>query len=333
VGVVSALRSDSRSVWTTASAYAELVRVPNLFTAPPDVILGAALASAAEVGVGADAIGAATGADAAVSLRAVAGLAVGSMLLYAGGTTLNDYFDASRDAEERPERPIPSGRVARSSALRFGLGLLGVGVVVAGAAAGLGGALVAGLLAGAILLYDGVLKGGSAGFLAMGSARGLNVLLGTTAAVGISVGSLPGWALAVPVVIAGYIAAVTYMAAEEASGADRRAVGIAGVGVGAAFAAVIVVLWTTAPAAPGTLIALVVGMALAGGFLAWTGRALAGAYRNPAPEVVGPAVGTCVLALVVLDAAFASVAGTGWALAAAAFLLPAVGLSRAFDVS
>jgi len=318
VGVVSALRSDSRSVRTTASAYAELVRLANLFTAPPDVILGAALASAAEVGLGA---------DAAVSLRATAGLAVGSMLLYAGGTTLNDYFDAPKDAEERPERPIPSGRVSRSSALRFGLGLLGVGVVVSGATAGFWGALVAGSLAGTILLYDGVLKGGSAGFLAMGSARGLNVLLGTTAAVEIAPVGLPAWALAVPVVIAGYVAAVTYMAAEEASGAERRAIAVAGVGVGVAFAAVLVLLWTTASASP------LVGTALAGGFLAWTGRALAEAYRNPAPEVVGPAVGTCVLALVVLDAAFASVAGLRWALAAVAFLLPAVGLSRAFDVS
>ncbi|WP_210424203.1 UbiA family prenyltransferase [Halorussus ruber] len=315
---MSALRSDSRSVRTTASAYAELVRLANLFTAPPDVILGAALASAAEVGVGA---------DAPVSLRATAGLAVGSMLLYAGGTTLNDYFDAPKDAEERPERPIPSGRVSRSSALRFGLGLLGVGVVVSGAAAGLWGALVAGSLAGTILLYDGVLKGGSAGFLAMGSARGLNVLLGTTAAVEISPVGLPAWALAVPVVIAGYVAAVTYMAAEEASGAERRAIAVAGVGVGVAFAAVLVLLWTTASASP------LVGTALAGGFLAWTGRVLAGAYRNPAPEVVGPAVGTCVLALVVLDAAFASVAGLRWAFAAVAFLLPAIGLSRAFDVS
>lgn len=321
---MSALRSDSERIRTTASAYAELVRVPNLFTAPPDVILGAALASAAEAGIGA---------DAAVSLRTTAGLAFGSMLLYAGGTTLNDYFDAPKDAEERPERPIPSGRVARSSALRFGLGLLGVGVAVAGAAAGFWGALVAGSLAGTILLYDGVLKGGSAGFLAMGSARGLNVLLGTTAAVGASPVGLPAWALVVPVVVSGYIAAVTYMAAEEASGAERRAVAVAGVGVVVAFAAVLIVLWSTAPTAPGTLIAPVVGTALAGGFLAWTGRALAGAYRNPAPEVVGPAVGTCVLALVVIDAAFASVAGLGLALAAAAFLLPAVGLSRAFDVS
>ncbi|WP_276301588.1 UbiA family prenyltransferase [Halorussus lipolyticus] len=310
--------ADSRSVRTTASAYAELVRVPNLFTAPPDVILGGALASAASAVIGT---------DTTVSLRALAGLAVGSILLYAGGTMLNDYFDAPQDADERPERPIPSGRVSRPAALRFGLGLLGAGVVVSGVAAGLGGALVASALAAAILLYDGALKGGPVGFLAMGSARGLNVLLGTTAAVGISLGSLPGWALAVPVVVAGYIAAVTYMAAEEATGAERRAVAVAGAGVVAATASALALVWSDGSGAP------LAGSAFAVGFLAWTGRALVGAYRNPVPEVVGPAVGTCVVALVVLDAAFAAIAGVGWTLAVAAFLLPAVGLSRMFDVS
>jgi 4-hydroxybenzoate polyprenyltransferase len=323
---VPALRTDSHGLRTTAAAYAELVRVPNLFTAPPDVILGAALAAAAPAATAnaADAVGVAT---LAVSLRATAGLALGSVLLYAGGTTLNDYFDAPKDAEKRPERPIPSGRVSRSSALLFGLGLLGGGVVVAGAAAGDAGALVAGLLATAVLLYDAVLKGGSAGFLAMGSTRGLNVLLGTTAAVGTAPTDLPSWALAVPVVVAGYIAAVTYMAAEEATGVDRRAVVVAGAGVVAAAASALVLLWTNAPDA------VLSGTTLAVGFLAWSGRALRGAYRNPAPEVVGPAVGTCVLSLVVLDAAFASVAGVGWALAVLLFLVPAIGLSLVFDVS
>lgn len=335
MGVVSALRADSQELRTTAAAYAELVRVPNLFTAPPDVILGAALAVAANTADAANTANAANAADAAISFQAIGGLAVGSVLLYAGGTTLNDYFDAPKDTDERPERPIPSGRVSRSAALRFGLGLLGAGVVVSGAAAGIRGvgleaaegALVASALAAAILLYDGALKGGSAGYLAMGSARGLNVLLGTTAAVEISLTELPNWALAVPVVVAGYIAAVTYMAAEEATGVDRRTVIVAGMGVVTAAISALLLLWTTESSAP------LVGGVLAGGFLAWTGRALLRAYRNPAPEVVGPAVGTCILGLVVLDAAFASIAGVGWAALTVLFLGPAIGLSRVFDVS
>lgn len=295
------------------AAYAALVRVPNLFTAPPDIVLGGALAVAAGL---------------SVSLRATVGLAVTSVLLYAAGTTLNDYFDAPVDAEERPERPIPSGRVPRRTALALGLGFLACGVVVALAVAGQGSAVVAGLLALVILLYDGLLKGGPAGFLAMGSTRGLNVLLGATAA-GTSLFTLPMWALAIPVVVATYIAAVTYMAAEEAVGVDRRAVLVAAFGVALATGAVFAVQWVLRSSA----VQISISVALAVGFLAWTGRALNAAYANPVPRVVGPAIGTCVLGLVVLDAAFAAVAGVGWAVVTLAFLAPAVGLSRAFDVS
>lgn len=295
----------------TVAGYAALVRVPNLFTSPPDVVLGAALAAAA---------------GARASPTVVAATAAASTLFYAGGTALNDYFDADRDAVERPERPIPSGRVPRRTALALGLASLAAGVaavaVVAPGAAG-----VAILLALAVLLYDGALKGSSVGFLAMGVARGLNVTLGVVAVAG--VGGVPLRTYAVPALVTGYVTAVTYMAAEEASGADRRAVGVGIAGAGlAALAVPVVHLFADAAAAR-----LAAGLALAAGFALWTGRSLRRAYADPAPDTVGPAVGTCVLALVVLDAALAAVAGPGWAALALAFLGPAVGLARAFDVS
>lgn len=308
MGVVLAAASRLRR---QLAAYAALVRVPNLFTAPPDVLLGAALAVAS----GASAPPAAVGA-----------VAVASVLLYAGGTTLNDYFDAPVDAEERPERPIPSGRVARRSALLLGGAFLAGGVVVAGLATVRAG-VVAAVLASVVLLYDGVLGGGPAGFLAMGAARGLDVLLGAAAVVALA--ALAAWAVAVAAVVAGYVAAVTYVAADEATGVDRRRV------VAAAAAAALAALAVPAAlaAAGATPVRLGVGTAVAGGFVLWVGRPLSAAYADPSPDVVGPAVGACVLGLVVLDAAFAAVAGVGWTLLVLGFLVPAAGLSRAFDVS
>src|SRR5262245_63491269 len=50
-------------------------------------------------------------------------LAAGS-LFYSGGMALNDAFDAEIDARERPERPIPSGRVSRGTVLALGFGML-----------------------------------------------------------------------------------------------------------------------------------------------------------------------------------------------------------------
>lgn len=298
---------------TSLETYAELVRVPNLFTAPPDVLLGTALVAAA---------------GATIDFVAVAGLAAVSVLLYAGGTTLNDAFDAPVDAVERPERPIPSGRVSRRTAFAFGFGLLAVAVVLAFAVAGLAGGTVAGLLAAAVVAYDGLLKGTNAGFLAMGTTRGLNVVLGTTVA-GSALLDAPGVVLAVPFIVAVYIAAVTSMAARETGDATRGVVVVAAAG---AVASLLVLGWYLVASEP-TLVRTVVAVAFAGAFCWWIGRPLYGAYVDPRSETIGPAVGACILGLVLLDSAFAAITGLEWALVTAAFLLPAVRLSRLFDVT
>src|SRR5687768_15161994 len=98
-----------------ARAYLELVRVPNLFTAAGDVFAGYLMLSR---GVG-------------VEWRDLLVLVAASVVLYAGGVVLNDYFDRDVDRVERPERPIPSGRVAPREVLAFGVRLLGLGCVLA----------------------------------------------------------------------------------------------------------------------------------------------------------------------------------------------------------
>lgn len=294
----------------SASAVAALVRVPNLFTAPPDVVLGAAVAA---------------GAGSGVAPGEVAGLAGASVLLYAGGTTLNDAFDADEDAAERPERPIPSGEISRRVAFDLGALFLLLGVVEAGITAGVAGGAVAALTAGGILLYDGALKGGAVGFGTMGAVRGLNVVLGTTVAGAV----LPIGRYLPAVAVAVYIAAVTFMAANETDGGNRPAVVVAASGTGASVVAIAVHHVFFGPGFAG----IIVGGVLAVGFAVWTGSALRSAYADPVPENVGPAVGTCVLALVVLDAAFAAATGAVWAVVTVAFLVPAVGLARAFDVT
>lgn len=294
------------------ASYMALVRLPNLFTAPPDVVLGAALAA---------------GAGAVVAPLTVAGLAGSSVLLYAAGTTLNDYADAPEDATSRPDRPIPSGEVSRPAALALGSLLLVGGVTVAAVAGGPASGAVAAVLALVIVLYDGLFKGGLAGFLFMGGARGTNVLLGTTA--GVDPLSLPGRSLALVLVIVLYIAAVTYMAERETDEGNRRVVRIAAGGVVLAAVAALGFAVTGRPDLQTATAVLV----LTGGFALWTGRPLRNAHADPRPETIGPAVGACVLGLVILDGAFAAAVGPVWGLAALAFLVPAVGLARIFDVT
>lgn len=60
-------------------------------------------------------------------------------LFYTAGMFLNDYYDAAIDQQQRPTRPIPSGRVLRTTVLAFAIALLVLGfiaIVVAGAIAG-----------------------------------------------------------------------------------------------------------------------------------------------------------------------------------------------------
>lgn len=298
----------------TLGAYAELVRLPNLFTAPPDIVLGAAIVA---------------GLGHAVSAPALVGLAFASMLLYAAGTTLNDYFDAEEDARERPERPIPSGAVPRRRALAFGLALLVGGVLIALAVAGPVAGAVAAAIAALVVLYDGVFKGSAVGFLFMGGSRGLNVLLGTTVAVAPTALVDSGWALSVPIVITLYIAGVTYMAESETGESDPTSVTVAIAGTALAALAAAAVLAVRNP----SIVDAVVGAVFLLAFIAWVGRALRGAYADPTPKTIGPAIGVCILGLTVLNAAFAATTGAGWALVTAAFLVPAVALSEFFDVS
>jgi 4-hydroxybenzoate polyprenyltransferase len=56
-------------------------------------------------------------------------LLIAVSLAYVGGMYLNDAFDAEIDARERPERPIPSGRVSRATVFASGYAMLAASVI------------------------------------------------------------------------------------------------------------------------------------------------------------------------------------------------------------
>lgn len=104
-------------------------------------------------------------------------LPVASVLLYSAGMALNDWADRDLDAVERPERPIPAGRVSARQALALAATLT-VGGVAAAAAARSGALRVAAPLAAAVWTYDLIGKHTAAGPALMALCRGLDVLLG-----------------------------------------------------------------------------------------------------------------------------------------------------------
>lgn len=151
-------------------AWAELLRLPALFTVPGDALAGAA----------------------ATGLRPGRGtfLAIGSSLcLYEAGMALNDWADRDEDAIDRPHRPIPSGRVTPTAAFTAAVALTAGGLALA-SRAGRPALATATALAGTVWAYDLGLKRTPAGPLAMAAARGLDLLLGATAtATGASAGA------------------------------------------------------------------------------------------------------------------------------------------------
>ena len=95
--------------------------------------------------------------------------ALAGSLAYAGGTTLNDAFDADFDRQHRPERAIPRGLIARSTVAGVGALQLAAGLsvlVFLGASS-----LAAAGLAATILLYDWLHKRWTGSVVLMAGCR------------------------------------------------------------------------------------------------------------------------------------------------------------------
>jgi len=293
-------------------AYLELVRLPNLFTAVGDIVAGYLIAAQGRPTTWPDLLL----------------LAVASVALYAAGVVLNDYFDLDVDRIERPERPIPSGRIHAGRAARLGFGFLGVGCALA-AIVGTSSMVVAAILAACIVLYDARGKRieyvGSAN---MGACRFLNVLLGASATID---GSLGEWLwLVVPVatLVFIYIAAVTILATGEVWGGNRVISSLV-------FAAIVVViggvLWL---GLSGRLTDPLLSLPFLALFAAATLRVSGRVIGAPTAPNIRQAIKVCVLSLLMLDAAIAAGAGgLGYGLGVAALIVPALYAARLYAVT
>lgn len=287
--------------------YAQLVRLPNLPSALADVCL-AALALATQPPVGR--------LEAGFPVLPFVLLLLSSACLYSSGMVWNDYFDVEQDRRERPFRPLPSGRVTSRQAARLGSGLM-LGGVACAAVAGLASLVLAVLLVGAILAYDGVLKRTWAGPVGMGLCRFLNVLLGVSLA-----GTLKApWAPLLATAVGLYIVGVTWFARTEARTSSQAALrGAAGVMLAALVLAlplpVLGEASRSSPLFPYLLVML--------GFL--VGLPLSEAILRPTPSHVQAAVKRSLLGLIVFDAVLATALAGVAGLFLLVLLVPALAL-------
>jgi len=142
-------------------------------------------------------------------------LMLASAALYLAGMILNDCFDYQEDARERPNRPLPAGRIALKTAWLLGWLLLGSGVILA-SLVGYQQLEIAILLAAFIIIYNGYAKQTLIGTMVMGGCRYLNWLLG------LSVLPLQStqFILALPIFI--YVTALTLLSIVETSATKKN---------------------------------------------------------------------------------------------------------------
>jgi 4-hydroxybenzoate polyprenyltransferase len=184
-------------------AWLQLLRLPAVFTALADIMLGYLLNH--------------EGLEEFDPNLALLGGA--SACLYLSGMVFNDIFDRHVDTQERPSRPIPSQRVKLKAAVIVGV-LLIVGGVVLAALRGLQSLWIALGIVAAVFFYDGFLKKTPFGPLGMGICRFLNVMLGASA----HDDAMTIWTPDVCLVAAAmgvYITGVTWFAKQEAEKSRR----------------------------------------------------------------------------------------------------------------
>lgn len=300
--------------------YLLLVRFPNVFTTPSNILVGYL----------------ATTPPAEANGFHLAALMVSSGLLYIAGIVLNDYFDVEVDRRERPSRPLPSGSISKERAMSIALIALAAANAIALAVSPASLAVSAALTA-AIIAYDYRLKRSPAGPFAMGSTRFLNVILGASPALSAAVASggravpVPGiWAAAIfaATSLFVYIIAIMILSKKEAGNEKPN--------TSAAFS---------------IIFAMIASIALAGIFLLqlqWVflinlmifAAVIVATYKrlitesSPDSNPVQQAIKNMVISIIILDSVFVSgMAGFPYGMATLVLIAPAILLAKKLYVT
>lgn len=295
-------------------AYLRLLRLPTVFTALADIFLGFLLTHPTLIND-----------EGPNPLPSFLLLCAASAGLYLSGMVFNDYFDRQIDAQERPNRPIPSGAISPTVALWWAVGLMLVGLVAAGCV-GMPSLVVAVALCVLVLGYDGGLKNTPLGPLVMGSCRVGNVLLGASAVASVAdVFQKPQLPIALG--LGTYIVGVTLFARQEATTSKRGALLSAATVINIGVVALALLVNKSETVVPEHRMPALGILAM---ILFTLDRRLAVAITQPSPPVVQLAIKVLLLSLVMLDATliYTFNGHVELAMATVALLIPAIGLSR-----
>ncbi|CAG5071279.1 Protoheme IX farnesyltransferase [Dyadobacter sp. CECT 9623] len=258
---------------STIKPYLQLTRPANLVTAIADILAGLAIAQFT------------------FSDFSPAWLVISTLGLYGGGVVMNDVFDAKLDSVERPERPIPSGKVPLRSAALLGISLLFMGILAAALYSFQSG-MIAIIVAMFTILYNRIAKHHAFfGPLVMGMCRGGNLILGMSV--------LPesfekyAWVALLPIA---YIFAITMISQDEVHGGKKRTLYIA-----ALLYTIVLAVQLTISSREGNLLFTLPFVLLHTWLI---GRPLWNAMQNPIGPLIGKAVKAGVISLIVMNASW-----------------------------
>ena len=290
--------------------FLQLMRPANIVTSVADVLAGIAVSGfLANVSLSLDAV------------CPVILLCISTIGLYGGGVVFNDVFDAALDKVERPERPIPKGIITIGEAATLGIILLITGIITATIINKTSG-LLALSIAVAALVYNKWSKHYSlTGPLNMGLCRGLNLLLGISIVVTVL---NQWWFIAfVPII---YIAAITMISRGEVHGGSKRILYFAALLYSIVIGSVLVLSFIK-----GTLWWTIIFLVP----FAWMiFSKLIKAIQNPLPQNIGKAVKAGVIALILMNAAWAAAFGAIYLAFVIILLLPlSLWLAKLFAVT
>jgi heme O synthase-like polyprenyltransferase len=283
--------------------YLQLTRPANIVTAVADIFAGMAIAQYT------------------FSDFAPVYLLLSTVGLYGGGIVMNDVFDAKLDSIERPERPIPSGKVPLRAAATLGISLLVIGIILASVYSALSG-FIALVVAIMTIVYNRFAKHHAfLGPLTMGMCRGGNLILGMS----IVPESINQWGMIALLPIA-YIFAITMISQDEVHGGKKRTLYLA------ALLYLIVLLSQLIISRKQGHLMLALPFVLLHAWL--IARPLWNAIQNPVGPLIGKAVKAGVISLIVMNASWCVTFGL-WpvALVVLALLPLSMYLSKIFAVT
>jgi heme O synthase-like polyprenyltransferase len=255
-------------------------------------------------------------------------LTITSVLLYVVGIIINDYRDLELDRKERPDRPLPSGKISGRNALAFAF-IASILALILATFVSISSVLLTMILLITIVAYDCWLKNNILGYFTIALARVFNVVLGCSPGITILISNQNDLARISVILLSTflYVTAISYMSRIEVESSPKNSNFQISVVLLSVVPAILTFFTLMGFFKWDLFLSLVI-------FIGMLIKSLVRNYRSSNPKVIKKIVRNLVLSIILLDSAFMSgTLGFAYGLSLLVLLIPALILSRRFYVT